>query len=107
MYKRFLKNLLPEQKRLRKRILEISNASQFSHLGSCLTAIDVIDALYQVKNSDEKFILSNGHAAIAWYVVLEKHGFITDPQMINTLHIHPDRNPALDIHVSTGSLGQG
>ncbi len=103
----FLKNLLPEQKQLRKRILEISHTSRFSHLGSCFTAVDVIAALYQIKKPDEKFILSNGHAAIAWYAVLEKHGFITDPEIIKTFHIHPDRNPAYDIHVSTGSLGQG
>lgn len=102
----FLHNLLPEQKQLRKRILEISHATKLSHLGSCFSAIDVIAALYAIKKSDEHFILSNGHAGIAWYAVLEKYGII-DAKTIKKLHLHPDRNIAHGIHVSTGSLGQG
>lgn len=102
-----LTTLTSEQKNLRKRIFEISHQSRLSHLGSCLTAIDLIDAVYKTKKKDDLFILSNGHAGIAWYVVLEKHGYITESQVIQKLHIHPDRNPEIDIHVSTGSLGQG
>jgi transketolase len=102
-----IRNLLPEQKLLRKRILEISHASSLSHLGSCFSAVDLIDALYSVKKKDEQFVLSNGHAGIAWYVVLEKYGFIKDPKITPTLHLHPDRNAELGIPVSTGSLGQG
>lgn len=101
-----LNTLTPEQKKLRKRILEISQESHLSHLGSCLSAIDLIDAVYAVKKKEEKFILSNGHAGIAWYVILEKHGFLNN-DTIKKLHIHPDRNVEYDIHVSTGSLGQG
>lgn len=106
MAKTFLNNLLPEQKMLRKRILEISHATKLSHLGSCFSAIDLIAALYAIKKPDEHFILSNGHAGIAWYTVLEKYGII-DAATIKKLHLHPDRNPAHGIHVSTGSLGQG
>lgn len=101
-----LENLTSEQKKLRKRILEISHEAHLSHLGSCLSAVDLIDAVYSIKKRNEKFILSNGHAGIAWYAVLEKHGFVTK-EAIRQLRIHPDRNPAYDIHVSTGSLGQG
>lgn len=107
MYKFSLKRLTNEQKKLRIRILELSHESNLSHLGSCLTAIDLIDAVYKTKKKDEKFILSNGHAGIAWYVVLEKYGYFKDPKIINTLNVHPDRNINHDIHVSTGSLGQG
>src|SRR6266498_2327336 len=102
-----IKNFSREQKKLRKRILEISHDLHFSHLGSCLSAVDLIDAIYSIKKSKDKFILSNGHAAVAWYVVLEKYGYIKDKQFYKKLHIHPDRNPKVDIHVSTGSLGQG
>jgi len=102
-----IKNLNKEQKQLRKRIIEISHESRLSHLGSCLSAIDLIDAVYKIKKPEEKFILSNGHAGIAWYVVLEKYGFFKTPDEIKKLNIHPDRNPQYDIHVSTGSLGQG
>jgi len=102
-----LKNLTKEQKKLRKRILEISHESHFSHLGSCLSAVDLIDAIYKIKSPDEKFILSNGHAGIAWYAVLEKNGFFNAPDEIKKLNIHPDRNPKYDIYASSGSLGQG
>lgn len=107
MYKFSLKKLTSEQKKLRKRILELSNDSHLSHLGSCLSAIDLINAIYKMKKKDEKFILSNGHAGIAWYAVLEKYGYFKDPRIIKKLNIHPDRNLKHDIHVSTGSLGQG
>ncbi len=107
MYKFSLKKLTTDQKKLRRRILELSYESNFSHLGSCLSAVDIIDTVYKTKKKDEKFILSNGHAGIAWYAVLEKHGYFKDPRIIKKLHIHPDRNIKHDIYVSTGSLGQG
>lgn len=98
--------LTTNQKRLRKRLLEISYLRKQSHLGSCLTSIDLIDAVYQIKNKNDVFVLSCGHAAFAWYVVLEKYGFLKEKEMLK-LNVHPDRNPSLGIEVSTGSLGQG
>lgn len=102
-----LSKLSTHQKNLRKRILEITHRSRLSHLGSCLSAIDAIDAAYQTKQKKDRFVLSNGHAGIALYTILEHYGHITNPSLTESLHIHPDRNEALDIHVSTGSLGQG
>lgn len=102
-----IRSLTKEQKSTRLRILEISHFSHLSHLGSCLTAIDLIDSIYKVKEKNEKFILSNGHAGIALYAILEKNGIIRKPDIINKLHVHPDRNPSLGIDVSTGSLGLG
>jgi len=99
-------SLTTEQKNTRQRIIEISYEKNLSHLGSCLSAIDLIDGIYKVKNKDEKFILSNGHAGIALYVILEKNRFIKRPD-VKPLHVHPDRNPKLGIDTSTGSLGQG
>lgn len=94
------------QKYLRRRIIEISYEARFSHLGSCLTAVDIIDSVYEVKKRNERFVLSCGHAGIALYAVLQKHGLIRDSD-ISDLHIHPDMDPLLGIDVSTGSLGQG
>jgi len=101
-----LRNLSKDQKNSRRRIIEVSHKLNVSHLGSCLSSVDLIDAVYQVKSKNEKFVLSNGHAGIAWYVILEKNGFLKSNQ-IEKLHIHPDRNPSLGIDVSSGSLGQG
>lgn len=102
-----IRTLSKEQKQTRQRILEISYKGNLSHLGSCLSAVDLIDAVYQVKRKNEKFILSCGHAGVALYVILEKNGSIKNPKVIEKLHIHPDRNPEIGIDVSTGSLGQG
>lgn len=101
-----INSLTKEQKHNRRRIIEISHTLNFSHIGSCLGTVDLIDAVYKVKKKDEKFVLSNGHAGIAWYVILEKNGRIK-PGTIENLNIHPDRNPELGIDLSSGSLGQG
>ena len=98
--------LSKEQKQLRLRILEISYKRGFSHLGSCLSAVDVISTIYKVKKPSEKFVLSNGHAAVAWYAVLEKEGLLK-PKITETLHVHPERNEKYGITASTGSLGHG
>ena len=71
-----IQSLTTEQKSTRRRILEISYKENLSHLGSCFSSIDLIDAVYKVKSKDEKFILSSGHAGIALYAILEKNGFI-------------------------------
>lgn len=101
-----IKRLTNEQKQIRRKILEISYNSKLSHLGSCLSAVDLIIAVYKVKKKEEKFVLSNGHAGVALYAILEKNG-LADRKSITKLHVHPDRNPALSIDVSTGSLGHG
>ena len=106
MSKFSIKRLSQDQKDLRRKILEISHKAHYSHLGSCLSSIDLIDAVYKHKRKDEIFVLSNGHAGIALYVVLEKHK-ILNIRDIESLNIHPDRNPNKGLHVSTGSLGQG
>ncbi len=99
--------LKQHQKILRRRILEISHKHGLSHLGSCLSAVDIIDTIYAVKKPEEKFILSNGHAGVALYVVLEDRGLMKDLHKSKHISVHPDRNMKLGIHVSTGSLGQG
>ena len=101
-----IQGLTSEQKSTRRRVLEISHQKNWSHLGSCLSSLDLIDAIYKTKNKDEKFILSNGHAGVALYVILEKNGFIKNNDIKN-FNVHPDLNPKLGIDVSTGSLGQG
>jgi transketolase len=94
------------QKDIRRRIVEISYALNFSHLGSCLSAVDIIEAIYKIKKKNERFVLSNGHAGVALYAVLQKYCFVST-SAIRKMHVHPDRNSRFHIDVSTGSLGQG
>lgn len=96
----------PIQLENRLKIIDITHASNATHLGSSLSAVDVIEAIYQVKKLDEKFILSAGHSAPALYAVLESHGFLKNPNL-HKLEYHPKRDQSLGIDLSTGSLGQG
>lgn len=96
----------PEQIRNRWRIIEMTYEAGVAQLSSTLSAVDIIEAVFLIKNPSEKFVLSNGHAAIALYAVMERYGILSDPKVAD-LKIHPDRNPGLGIEVSTGSLGQG
>lgn len=92
---------------LHKRILEISKKHGLSHLGSCLTAVNIIDEIYRKKMPDEPFVLSCGHAGLALYVVLEKWAN-KDAEALYLKHgVHPNRDLEDGIYCSTGSLGLG
>lgn len=90
----------------RRRFIELAYKAGVSHLGSCLSVIDILEAIYQVKKQKEKFVLSNGHAAGALYVILERYGMLPQADL-SALEVHPKRDPKIGIDVSTGSLGQG
>ena len=92
---------------LENRILEISKKHNLSHIGSCLIASGPIEATYKVKKPDEPFILSNGHAALALYCVLEAWGFGDAEELYKKHGTHPNRDPNHGIWASTGSLGHG
>jgi transketolase len=94
-------------KSLKRRILEISYERKLSHLGSCLTAVDIIDEIFKKKRPDEKFVLSCGHAGLALYVVLEKYGGKNAETIYAHHGTHPDRCEDCGIDCSTGSLGHG
>jgi transketolase len=90
-----------------ERIIEISKKHHLSHLGSNLTAVNIIDEIYQIKKEDEPFILSCGHSFLALAIILEKYyGF--DAEKIYLKHgTHPHRDLEDKIYCSTGSLGMG
>lgn len=98
--------MLSEQIFNRRRVIEMSYEAGASHLGSALSMVDIVEAVYGVKESDEKYVMSNGHAASALYAVMERYGLLKNPKL-DVLGIHPDRNVELGIEVSSGSLGQG
>jgi len=105
---------------VRRIILEQSKRANKGHIGSALSAADLLAALYggalripSPRDPDrDRFILAKGHAALALYAALRLRGFITEEQL-NTfcgdgtlLGVHPDAAlPGVDF--STGSLGQG
>jgi len=94
------------QKKLRQKLLTILHEVHTSHIGSCLSSLDIIDTIYQIKEKNEKFVLSNGHAAASLYVVLEKYKYLKNANL-RDFCIHPDRDEKKGIYLSSGSLGQG
>ena len=96
-----------QNKELKRRIIAISYKKGLSHLGSCLTACDIIEEIYNTKKPDEKFVLSSGHAGLALYCVLEKHGGRNAEDIFDHHGVHPDRCSNCDIDCSSGSLGHG
>jgi transketolase len=97
-------------------------AANASHIGSCLSAADVLAVLYaEVLRIDpsrpdwpqrDRFILSKGHAAAILYATLAERGFFPVEHLatysadgsILTGHVS---HQALGVELSTGSLGHG
>jgi len=90
-----------------RRVVDISYKEKIGHLSSNLNAVNIIDEIYSIKQSYEPFILSSGHAALAMYVVMEKHEGADAEYLFHKHGVHPHRNHEDNIHCSTGSLGQG
>lgn len=91
---------------LKKRIIDISYKHKLSHIGSCITAVDIIWDIYNKKKSWDKFILSAGHSGLALYVVLEKLYGVSAEELLSKNGIHPTfRDEYIDC--ATGSLGHG
>ncbi len=108
--KKFLSNV-------RKNILISSHKAKSSHVGSCLSIVEILSVLYQKillnqKKDDKTFILSKGHACLALYCVLVECKKLSQ----KTLDTYGKDNTVLMSHVShkikgvnfsTGSLGHG
>ena len=92
---------------LKKRILEIAYKHKLGHLGSYLSAAEIVDEIYKNKNSDDIFILSSGHAALALYAALEKYEGKNAEELFLKHGGHPHRDEENGIYCSTGSLGLG
>lgn len=93
------------------------------HIPSAFSIVDIVETLYSKflrfdpkdprDNSRDYFVLSKGHGCAALYVVLEKHGFISQRDIDDygrfdgILGGHPDRTKVPGAEASTGSLGHG
>jgi transketolase len=109
-------------KNIRIDVLEMTCKSGSGHPGGSLSCVDIFVALYfKILNHKpdnpewedrDRFILSKGHAAPAFYSILAKCGYISKNELDTlrcfgaTLQGHPNRSLP-GVEVSTGSLGQG
>ena len=105
-------------KETRKIILKTALAAgaKSAHLGGALSMVEIISAIFLKKikkNFENHFILSKGHACLAYYAVLNQLKLISDEKMLtfegdgSDLLGHPVKNNEMSIHFSTGSLGMG
>lgn len=111
---------------IRCEIIEASHdvGKQGVHLGSALSATDILAVLYadvlkydsSNPESEDRdfFILSKGHAYVGYYAALAKAGFFTNEDIKaqfmtdnGWLPVHPVKNLKKGIEFSGGSLGTG
>jgi transketolase len=119
-----LDELEQTSRELRAEIIAYSSHARIPHLGSCLSCVDILSALYfnlleldptnpKTENRD-RFILSKGHGAPALYQVLARRGFFPQSDMYREDHggglfgEHPPTPGHMPgIEAATGSLGHG
>ena len=110
---------------VRKNILEmaVSAGSSSAHFGGALSITEIISTLFSHQmridkknpNWDERdrFILSKGHACLAYYASLCEIGYINKEELKTfekndtNLLGHPVLNKKIGIDFSNGSLGMG
>ena len=108
---------------LRNLCLDTTYWAGSGHIGGGMSVMDMMTVLYHkylnIRVEDpnwedrDRFILSKGHAGIAYAPVLVDKGF-NDPEQLKTFNltnskmgIHLDSNKVIGVDASTGSLGHG
>ncbi len=108
---------------MRKLVVESVYSAKSGHPGGSLSICDILSVLFfkemkidanNAKDPDrDRFVLSKGHAAPAYYAALALKGFIpvedmkTLRKVDSYLQGHPCLNKIAGVDMSTGSLGQG
>lgn len=98
----------------RRRLLTMHWRSGVGHLGGNLSALDAMMLLHhEIIGDTDRFILSKGHSAGAYYVTLWSLGLLSDTDLDSfhrdgtKLAGHPPASGLPTILFSTGSLGHG
>jgi len=120
-----IKKIINFSTEVRKNILEMAfeAGASSSHLGGALSIVEIISFLFSYKmkinkndpqwEERDRFILSKGHACLAYYAALCEVGYIVKSQLKtfekddSDLLGHPVINRKLGIDFSNGSLGMG
>ncbi|MDD7326865.1 MAG: transketolase [Lachnospiraceae bacterium] len=108
---------------VRKGIIEGVYNAKSGHPGGSLSAAEVLTYLYfeemnidpkdPEKKDRDRFVLSKGHAAPAYYAALACRGYFPMEDMKTLRHVgsylqgHPCRQETPGVDASSGSLGQG
>ena len=108
---------------LRRLVIKALEGGGRGHLGSALSLIEILRALYDDTlrfdsgrpewPERDRFILSKGHGCLALYAVLADKGFFPMPELSRFCHFdgmlggHPDAGKVPGVEASTGALGHG
>lgn len=108
---------------IRRLVIEMSERSKSGETGSSLSISDILAVLYfDTLNVDPKhpsdpkrdrFVLSKGHGAAAYYATLALRGYFPVKKLLGHrvnggyFHAHPSRSATAGVEASTGSLGHG
>ena len=90
-------------KNIKERIIYLSYKHKLSHIGSCLTSVDIIEDIYSRKKQNERILLGNGHAGLAMYCVIEQYMYVDAEELLAKYGIHPVKSEHIDC--TSGSLG--
>jgi transketolase len=109
---------------IRLSAMTMNHHARLGHTGGDLSSADILAVLFLggvLKVNPEqplwpqrdRFILSKGHGAAAYYATLAARGFIPENQLrtymepLSRLNGHPDRNKVSGVEANTGPLGHG
>ena len=108
-------------KNLRINILQLSHQAKSSHIGGCLSIVEILTILYnnilrgfslRKKKFKDTFILSKGHACLALYCMLYEKKILGKKTLFsygknNSLLMSHASHHIPGVNFSTGSLGHG
>ena len=117
-------SLATRAQQIRLSAVTMTHHSGLGHTGGDLSSADILATLYLggILNVDpqnpawpqrDRFIMSKGHCAGAFYSTLAERGFFPRAQLLtfmdplSQLNGHPDRNKLPGIEANTGPLGHG
>lgn len=104
-------------KNARVSALNMVHSAKASHIGSCLSVIDILSVVYSnasspgESNESDFVLVSKGHAAAGVYAVLKEFGYISPDDIDNyckdgaKLSGHVTSTNTQAVTLSTGSLG--
>jgi transketolase len=105
---------------IRRWVVEMIHRAGGGHFGGSLSIVDILAVLFggvmrrpSQTGGGDRFVLSKGHAAPAYYAALASFGFLPRAKLDEfaqfgaALQGHPDRIAEPRMDFSTGSLGQG
>lgn len=118
-----VEEIIRHAQQIRRNTIISLHSAGAGHPGGALSMVEIIAVLYfyEMNISPDKpeemnrdrFVLSKGHAAPAYYAALAERGYFeksaltTLRKMGSMLQGHPDMKKVPGVDMSTGSLGQG